>query len=71
MFLADKRVMNIPSQWQHNPDLLSSHKLTVAGYYARNGIIPPREWKHDPSMKISNNKTIAMILIEKEKEEYN
>lgn len=43
MFLADKGVTGIPKRWQHNPDLLSSHKLTVAGYYARNDIIPPGE----------------------------
>ena len=71
MFLADKGVTGIPKRWQHNPDLLSSHKLTVAGYYARNDIIPPEEWKHDPSMKLTNNKTVAMILVENGEKDIN
>ena len=50
MFLADKGVTNIRRRWYHDPNRQSSHGLTVAMYYAKNGIIPPNRWQHEPDL---------------------
>ena len=49
MFLAINN-LDIPKQWQHDPEIYSFKGLTVAMYLARNGKIPPKEWEYSSKL---------------------
>ena len=37
---------DIPDQWKHDKLLKNNNGDTIAMYYAKKGIIPPKEWEH-------------------------
>ena len=52
--------MDIPEHWNHDPDIKTNRKTTVAILMAYRGIKPPERWQHDSKLCSDKYYTVAL-----------
>lgn len=55
-----KNKMDIPEHWNHDPDIKTNRKTTVAILMAYRGIKPPERWQHDSKLCSDKYYTVAL-----------